>query len=669
MKPKVKPGEIQIREQCQILEQQLDQGHAVRVTVIKGGRSANGYNYDDQALQQIAQLVEGAQAYVDHGDQHQSVRSVRDIIGFYKEARFIPGSPSRVEANLHIMESADWLWSLIKESIEIGKPDLIGLSIDIFGSAQLNEATRAQDVTRVHALNSCDIVTRPSAGGSINRILHHQEPDQGGTTKVDEDKDKTQTQDPPEKDQQIQENSKILEQMQIIEAQRKELEELTRKAKIGQCSIELEKRLQESILPSAAKEQIRGKFKDRIFESSELENEMSSVLTMLAGLAKDGIVRGHNYEKPDIGSQITEAEKIQAAFDAMLDLEIDTTKLGNIRGFNSIREAYARVTGDATLSGGISGGSQLGEIRVHESAPISRITESDLTTASFAYLLGTSMNKRLLKDYQAWPAEWAKFVTIVPIRDFKQNTRIRFGHFSSLSTVPEGGTYSDLSLQDSAATYVAAKRGNLVPITRETIINDDLQAVRQIPTKLAVAAAYTLAEFVYAFLTSNPAIYDGVVLFHSDHGSNTASNALSSSAMQTGVTAMRKQSNFASKKIGIRPRFLVVPPDLEFTAMVITNSAQLPGSTNNDINPMAGYTTPIVSPQISSTTAWYLIADPREIDTIEIGFVNGQTNPCLFIQDAPLLGNNFSKDVISYKIRHEYGGAVTDFRGLYRGNS
>jgi hypothetical protein len=38
-------------------------------------------------------------------------------------------------------------------------------------------------------------------------------------------------------------------------------------------------------------------------------------------------------------------------------------------------------------------------------------------------LLGTSMNKRLLKDYQAWPAEWAKFCTIAPIRDFKQQTR------------------------------------------------------------------------------------------------------------------------------------------------------------------------------------------------------------------------------------------------------
>jgi hypothetical protein len=146
---------------------------------------------------------------------------------------------------------------------------------------------------------------------------------------------------------------------------------------------------------------------------------------MMAQLARDGIVRGHSYEKADISMQITEAEKIQAAFDRMFDLDIDTGRLGNIRGFTSIREAYARVTGDSSLLGGIAGHSILGDIRVSESAPIARITEADTTTASFSYLLGTSMNKRLLKDYQAWPAEWQKFVTIAPtISPFLNPSRV-----------------------------------------------------------------------------------------------------------------------------------------------------------------------------------------------------------------------------------------------------
>ncbi len=429
----------------------------------------------------------------------------------------------------------------------------------------------------------------------------------------------------------------------------------------------LERRLLESVLPEPIRAHIRNRFQGQIVEAEEIDTEIQAQQEILATLAAQGLIRGNGYEKTTISSMITESEKVQAAFDGMFDLDIDS-KFAGVRGFTSIREAYARVTGDASLMGGISGMSNLGNIRVSESAPMGRITEADTTTASFSYLLGTSMNKRLLKDYQAWPAEWQRFCTIAPVRDFKQQSRVRFGAFGSLPVVAEDTAYTAVTLTDSAATYVPQKRGNLVTVSREVIINDDLMAVKQIPTKLAVAAAYTLAEFVYGFLSSNPNIYDGNALFTSGAPhSNLGSGALSTGNMQLGITAMREQTNYAGKRIGLRPRFLVVPPELEWQSMVVTKSAGVPGSNNNDINPMLGYLTPIVSPQLSSATQWFLVGDPREIDTIEIGFVGGQVNPALFIQDSPLLGMNFSSDVVSFKCRHEYGGTVVDYRGIYRG--
>ncbi|HEX3641801.1 MAG TPA: Mu-like prophage major head subunit gpT family protein, partial [Ktedonobacteraceae bacterium] len=641
------------------------------------GRSANDYSYDEQALQAIAGMIEGAHAYADHGLPDIATRSVRDIVGFYHDASYIPPSATCpggcVDATLHILEAAEWLWSMIHEACTLGRPELIGLSIDIFGQWQLNEATSAREVTHILALNSCDIVTRPSAGGSFNRILHSQHQtskDQTAENPISKGTAMTDTQEQQTLDPTIQETfNHMLEQQHQLEQQRLQLEQLLSQARLEHAGLVLERRLQESVLPQAVKEQIKARYTGRIFEEKDLDTELNSSLNMMARLAQEeGLVRGHNYEKVEISSQITEAEKIQAAFDRMFDLDIDTTRLGNIRGFNGILEAYARVTGDASLFGGISDYSTLGIIRVSESAPITRIKEADTTTASFSYLLGTSMNKRLLKDYQAWPAEWQKFVTIVPIRDFKQQTRVRLGAFGSLPIVAEDTAYQAVTLTDSAATYVAQKRGNLVTVSRETIINDDLQAIKQIPTKLAVAAAYTLAEFVYGFLSSNPGIYDGNNLFTSGvPHNNLGSSALSTAAMQTGITAMREQTNYAGKRLGLRPRYLVVPPELEWTAMVATKSAGVPGSNANDINPMLGYVLPIVSPQLTSTTQWFLVGDPKEIDVIEVGFVGGQVNPVLLIQDSPLLGLNFSQDAVSYKCRHEFGGAVVDFRGTYRG--
>ena len=666
--------------------QRLDesQGHDVRVTIIQGGRSINGYAYDAHALRTIASMIEGAQAYVDHGST--PTRSVRDIVGFYHDAAYEPptaDSPGGcVDATLHILEAADWLWSMIREACELERPELVGLSIDILGHWQHDADAKEKRITQVVALNSCDIVTRPSAGGALRRILHSEElydqpvflPKEGDsmneTTQAQQTQQTQQTTQAQQTHTEVQESvetTRIAEQ-QILEQQRAEVEQLIEQVRHERADLRLERRLQECNLPRAIKDQIQARYSGRIYEERELEQELTSSRSMLAQLAQDGIVRGHAYEKLDIGTQITEAEKIQAAFDRMFELDIDTARMGNIRGFNSIREAYTRVTGDASLYSGLSQQTTLGGIHVSEHAPINRITEADTTTASFSYLLGTSMNKRLLKDYQAWPAEWQKFVTITAIRDFKQQSRVRLGAFGSLPVVAEDTPYSAVTLTDSAATYVPQKRGNLVTVSRETIINDDLQAIKQIPTKLAVAAAYTLAEFVYSFLSTNPTLYDGNVLFTTGAPhNNLGSSALSSVAMQTGITAMREQVNYAGKRLGLRPRYLIVPPELEWTSMVITKSAGVPGSNNNDINPMLGYVTPIVSPQLTSSTQWFLAGDPREIDTIEIGFVGGQVNPTLLIQDSPMLGLNFSQDAISYKCRQEYGGAATDFRGLWRG--
>src|SRR5690349_1052781 len=112
----------------QITEQlsDVETGHEVRVTIIQGGTSKNGYAYDESALQAIAQMVEGAHAYADHALQLDSVvRSIRDVVGFYHDAQFIAASgeqAQRVDATLHIFEAADWLWSLIRESCLLNQP-------------------------------------------------------------------------------------------------------------------------------------------------------------------------------------------------------------------------------------------------------------------------------------------------------------------------------------------------------------------------------------------------------------------------------------------------------------------------------------------------------------------------------------------------------------------
>ncbi len=709
----------------------------VEVVCIRPGLSRNGNFYGPECLRQALPLFEGARCYVDHSEA--SVRSVRDLAGVYRAVKL--GAQGEVRATLKLSRNADWLWELIRESVEDGA-DLVGLSIDVSAAVRDGEVAgrKARIVERITALHSVDVITRASAGGGFEKLLEadkqswwdQAEPvneeaaeyaerasatgvpiDQqqmpvgagqvnpvqfgpsvaqnipggqiqlGGTYVQQNERgphgtpvaagEAPSTAHPVAPPAQLTDITQIAEGQAAmatatavregsaaIEAARL-LEELRRERAALESDRALDRLLRESGLPAPALRRLEDRLRGQALAEAELRRAVEEERDFLAELTGAGLIRGMGFEK-SVRVTLTETERLQKAFDQLFDLYEGEA----VPRLSGIREAYVAATRDAEISG---------------LTDPTRLREADTTTSSFSYLLGTSMNKRLLKDYQAWPSEWQKFCTITPIKDFKQQDRIRLGAFGSLATVAEDTAYASITLADTKASYTPTKRGNLVAVTRETIVNDDLYAIKQIPGKLAVAAAFTLAEFVYGLLSANgAAIYDTFKLFDSvNHGNTGVTTAnlgtpnsgagLASAALQTAVTKMRRQTNLAGKPIGLKPRFLVVPPELEFTAMVITKSAGAPGSNNNDINPMLGYAEVVVAPQISSPTYWIAVADPRVIDTVEVGFVGGQMNPQLFIQDQPLFGNNFTNDVITYKVRHEYGGAVVDYRGFYLGNN
>lgn len=706
------------------------------VTVLQPGTSRNGNHYPPAVVRSLAPLLEGAQAYADHavGAAGPALRSIRDLVGYYTRPTIAPDGALHATLRLVEGDHVEWLWALIREAVrgqQEGLPPLVGLSIEALAETRPRTVggRSVRAVESITRLLSCDVVARAAAGGTFDRLLseawgdefqptaalpdqvplrapgprdaYGRAPSGGGLAAVD-----TPLVGPADQltaptalaggwalaGRLIVEEGVLpmptpavtapegatadlhTLREQLESAHQVALADLAQQRQLLTCERLLDTTLREATLPTPARRRIQRAFAGRVFEQADLTAALDDEATYLADLATaDGrsLVRGLGYEKT-LTVGLSERDRLQKAFDQLFDVQ-EGERVPQLSG---LREAYIMTTGDTGLTG-FSSPDRMAQL----------VREADITTASFSYLLGTSMNKRLLKEYQAWPAEWQKFCAITPIKDFKQQDRIRTGAFGSLATVPEDTAYAYLTLSDTRAIYTPTKRGNLVAVTRETIVNDDLYSIRQIPTKLAVSAAFTLAEFIYQMLLNptGPTIYDGHPLFDSVNHLNSAvpaatlatrnsGTALGSAAMQVGVTAMRKQTNLAGKPIGLKPRYLVVTPDLEFAAMQTVKSAGLPGTTANDINPMLGYAEVLVVPQLNglasgTTTQWVLIADPRVIDTVEIGFVGGQVNPVLLVQDNPLFGNNFTNDVITYKVRHEYGGAVLDYRGFYLGNN
>jgi hypothetical protein len=287
-------------------------------------------------------------------------------------------------------------------------------------------------------------------------------------------------------------------------------------------------------------------------------------------------------------------------------------------------------------------------------------TLREATTSDFADFVGDSsgVERDLLKSYNIAPGNWRKIVETLPLKDMKTVTRLRRSDTDRFEVVPEGGEHEQGDFSSYKVTYTPQKYERGVNFTWEMLINDDLGAFRNIGRELGIAAQNTINDFAIGFIRDNPAIYDGTALFHADH-SNIGSAALDEATLAAGITTMRSQTSEKGNPLKIEPGFLLVPPELEFTARKLVNSTLVPGGSLNDVNVLRGMVEVLVEPLFMDSNNWYLVAKPSSIQTMELGFLNGRETPEILVKE------DFDRDVIWYKGRVVFGGAVLDYRGFY----
>lgn len=647
-------------------EAQLDTPRRdVAVTILRQGMSRNGRYFTPQALQDVAAQLDGLKAFADHpaptADSVHKPRSVRDVVGFYREPRL---EGDRVRATLHIFASADWLWSLVQEAVELGRPDVLGLSIDSLAAVRTRQENgkSTQVVESIPVLRSCDVVTRAAAGGAFEHILAEQDTANAGNEEkeLQENQNINTKNDSPHAGIDPAHSSHI-EEVSMGDTVATTVDERLAEAEAKlACTNALHERLDTAALPAPIKRKLRRRFAGQTFTTEVLEQAIQEEVETVRALTESaGAVSGVGAEKSRLSVTGTGASRGLAAVEAGLARLLGVRDIAAdepIPAWSSIREAYVQITGDA-------------EVRGATNPELSLVREAnEVTTSVLNHALANAITKRLVQDYGAQPQDWRKFCVIRNIRDYKPQYRVLLHDFGALDSVDENAAYTNLSWDDTRETYTPAKRGNLVVVTREAILNDDLEAVRRIPTKLAIAAATTINEFVYGLFTDNPQLADTTTVFDADSQTshkNRGTAALAASALQAAITQMMKQTNSAGKRLGLKPRYLLLPPDLYWTAVTILNSTLLPGSQNNDANPLQGMLEPIVVPQFSDTKDYYLMADPAQIECLEVGFINGQETPELLVQDNPTAGSVFTNDTISYKVRWEFGGGWLDYRGAY----
>jgi hypothetical protein len=297
--------------------------------------------------------------------------------------------------------------------------------------------------------------------------------------------------------------------------------------------------------------------------------------------------------------------------------------------------------------------------------PRHEIAKLALSTSDFPSILADVANKTLRQAYEAYPRTFLPFSRRRSAVDFKNINAVQLGEAPSLMKVNEKGEFTHGSIAESKETYKLATYGRIVSITRQTIINDDLSAFTRIPAGFGVAAATLESDTVWGIVTSNPAMGDGVTLFHANHANlNTgAGSALALAGLGAGMAAMAKQKGLDGVTVlNVQPRYLVVPVALQLTAFQMIAPNLAPAKSADLVPDYIRALTPIAEPRLdaASTTAWYLFASPDQIDTIEYAYLEGQDG--VYIETR----QGFDVDGVEIKARLDFGAKAIDWRGLQK---
>lgn len=307
-----------------------------------------------------------------------------------------------------------------------------------------------------------------------------------------------------------------------------------------------------------------------------------------------------------------------------------------------------------------------------------------MTTSDFPSLFGDIIDRQLLANYREATYSWSQYIKRAVVADFRTVRRIFMnGSEGVLPIVPQDDQYGQSNLDDGDYTYKVQKYGRRLPLAWEAIINDDLEALKDIPERFGKAARRTEEKFAASLLfdASGPK-----ATFFAAGNSNliTGNPALSITSLQAAITLLMTMKDADGEPIMVDAMTLLVPPQLVVTARNIVNATEIRlntagGDTNQQLvgpswaKDLVQVACNLYIPSIASTangaTSWALMSDPKSgRPAAEMGFLRGHEAPEVFMK-APnairvsgggQVPEDFDTDSIQYKVRHVLGGGLMD---------
>jgi hypothetical protein len=312
--------------------------------------------------------------------------------------------------------------------------------------------------------------------------------------------------------------------------------------------------------------------------------------------------------------------------------------------------------------------------------------------AALTQIFTTSVNAMLLQAYEEEP-DTTMWVEETDVADFKTNLAIKYAGNAGMKKLGRGGKADHATAEDSAESYKVARYAKQFVVDEQDIIDDSFNALSDMPREFGQASRRLRPDLVYAMMLANPTMADGGAVMNTTalttagghaNFANDASNAnvggpLAAASLQNAIVQMAKQFRGSGRNkvvLNIKPQYLIVPPELKFTAEILLTSAERIISTSDGgtFNPLKGTLTPVVEARLGTVG----VTDPDSGTAYTGTAVNYwlASRPGLHARVAYRRGTNRSPMIrsfnldkgqwgIGWDVNLDIGCKFVDFRGIF----
>ncbi len=292
------------------------------------------------------------------------------------------------------------------------------------------------------------------------------------------------------------------------------------------------------------------------------------------------------------------------------------------------------------------------------------------TTSDFPIILENALNKRLADSYNKATPTYRTIADRMDFTDFRAHPISQVGDMPALLPVAETGEIKFGTVGEKKESVTLAAYGVGLSISRQLIVNDDLNAIERVLAGRGTAVAlWEDATFWASFLSGSNA--DGATLtetsrqvFNTTDLTKAGTNAaITVASLAIGRANMRKMRGIApatggtGQLLNVTPAILLVGPDKETEAQQLL--APVNATQNSNVNPFSGSMQIVVTPYITGN-AWYMLAAPSVLPIVMYGYLAGQAGPRLRM-DEP-----FGVQGIRYSVEEDFGTGFIDFRGGFK---